>query len=588
MYYKTHNLCELSKKNIGERVTLTGWVDTRRDHGGVIFIDLRDRKGITQVVFNPENNEEVHNRAHKLRSEYVIKVNGIVTGREETNINSKMKTGEVEIFVDELEVLNESKTLPFEISDEISVNENLRLKYRYLDLRRKKMYNNLFKRSKMIKEIRDYLDLNEFLDIDTPILTKSTPEGARDFLTPSRLNKGEFYALPQSPQLFKQIMMISGVERYYQIAKCFRDEDLRADRQPEFTQVDIEMSFVTDEEIMNMMEELAKKITEKIIGKKIDYDFEKITYEDAMNKYGSDKPDLRFDLKLAELTDIAKECGFKVFRTVAEKGGLVRGINGKGAAKFSRKYLDDLTKYVGVYGAKGLAWIRINEDGSYTSPITKFFSEDEIKSIVKRMNGESGDILFFVADRAKVVYDSLGALRLKLGKDLGLIDESEYKFEWVVDFPLLEYNEEEKRYKAQHHPFTAIKEEDVKLLEKSPEKVRTVSYDMVLNGNEIGGGSLRIHQAELQKEVFKLLGLTEEEAEEKFGFFLEAFKYGAPPHGGIAFGLDRFLMVLLNEKSIREVIPFPKTQKGQCLMTEAPSRIELSQLRELNLKEIKK
>ncbi|OQY10782.1 MAG: aspartate--tRNA ligase [Fusobacteriia bacterium 4572_132] len=588
MYYKTHNLCELSKKNIGERVTLTGWVDTRRDHGGVIFIDLRDRKGITQVVFNPENNEEVHQRAHKLRSEYVIKIKGIVSERDKMNINSKMKTGEIEIFVDDLEVLNESQTLPFEISDEISVNENLRLKYRYLDIRRKKMYNNLLKRSKMLKEIRDYLDINEFLDIDTPILTKSTPEGARDFLTPSRLNKGEFYALPQSPQLFKQIMMISGIERYYQIAKCFRDEDLRADRQPEFTQVDIEMSFVTDEEIMDMMEELAKKVTEKVIGKKIDYKFEKITYEEAMNKYGSDKPDLRFDLELSELTDIAKECGFKVFRTVAEKGGLVRGINGKGAAKFSRKYLDDLTKYVGVYGAKGLAWIRINEDGTYTSPITKFFSEDEIESIVKRMNGESGDILFFVADRAKVVYDSLGALRLKLGKDLGLIDEEEYKFGWVVDFPLLEYSEEEKRYKAQHHPFTAIKEEDIDLLEKSPEKVRTVSYDMVLNGHEIGGGSLRIHQGEIQNKIFNLLGLTQEEADEKFGFFLEAFKYGAPPHGGLAFGLDRFLMVLLNEKSIREVIPFPKTQKGQCLMTEAPSRIELTQLRELNLKEIKK
>ncbi|BDU50145.1 aspartate--tRNA ligase [Haliovirga abyssi] len=585
MYYRTHALNELSKKNIGEKVTLSGWINTRRDHGGVIFIDLRDRTGMTQIVFNPEYNAEVHSKAHGLRSEYVLKVQGEVKARDEININPNLKTGEVEVFINELEILNKSEVLPFEIDDNTTVNENIRLKYRYLDMRKPKMYNNLLKRSKMINSMRNFFMEEDFLEVDTPVLTKSTPEGARDFLVPSRMNEGKFYALPQSPQLFKQILMVGGIERYYQIAKCFRDEDLRADRQPEFTQVDVELSFVTENEIMDMMEKLSKKIAKDVVDVDIDYKFEKLDYNIAMEKYGSDKPDTRFGLELVDLTDIAKECDFKVFRTVAQKGGLVKGINAKaGSGKLSRKIIDDLTKFVSIYGAKGLAWIKINEDGSYASVITKFFSEEQVEQLVKRMNGEPGDILFFVADKPKVVYDSLGNLRLQLGEKLDLINKDEYKFLWVVDFPLLEWSEEEKRYKAQHHPFTAIKSEDMDLMETAPEKIRTVSYDLVLNGNEVGGGSLRIHQEETQEKVFKLLGLEKEEAEEKFGFFLNAFKYGAPPHGGIAFGLDRFLMVLLKEQSIREVIPFPKTQKGQCLMTEAPSGVEFTQLRELNLK----
>ncbi len=585
MFYKTHNLGELRKKNIGEEVVLSGWVDTRRDHGGVIFIDLRDREGLTQIVFNPEYEKEVHEQAHKLRNEYVLKIKGEVKPRDDDKINPNLDTGEIEVFVNELEILNKSAVLPIEVSDSASLSENIRLKYRYLDLRRPKMYKNLLKRSQMLKTMRDTLEQEGFLDIDTPILTKSTPEGARDFLVPSRLTEGGFYALPQSPQLFKQILMISGVERYYQVAKCFRDEDLRADRQPEFTQLDIEMSFVTEEEIMETIEKLAKDVTKATVDKNIEYKFERLPYQEAMDRFGSDKPDTRFGLELCELTDIAKECDFKVFRTVAEKGGLVKGINAKGGAqKLSRKIIDDLTKYVGIYGAKGLAWIKINEDGTYSSVITKFFSEDQVEAIVKRMNGEPGDTLFFVADKPKVVYDALGSLRLKLGEIMELINNDEYKFLWVVDFPLLEWSEEDKRYKAQHHPFTAIKAEDFEMLNESPEKVRTVSYDLILNGSEIGGGSLRIHQEEVQEKVFEILGLSEEEAREKFGFFLDAFKYGAPPHGGIAFGVDRFLMVLLNEESIREVIPFPKTQKGQCLMTEAPGKVDLKQLKELNLK----
>lgn len=584
MFYKTHNLGELRKNNVGEEVVLSGWVDTRRDHGGVIFIDLRDREGFTQIVFNPEYQAQAHETAHKLRNEYVIKIKGEVKARDNENINPNIKTGEVEVFVKELEILNKAAVLPFEILDDVNLNENIRLKYRYLDLRRPKMYRNILKRSQMLKTMRDYLEKEGFLDIDTPVLTKSTPEGARDFLVPSRLSEGNFYALPQSPQLFKQILMIGGIERYYQVAKCFRDEDLRADRQPEFTQLDIEMSFVTADELMETIEKLAKEVTKSVIGVDVNYKFEKLPYKEAMERYGSDKPDTRFGIELVELTDIAKECDFKVFKTVAEKGGLVKGINAKGGAQaLSRKIIDDLTKFIGIYGAKGLAWIKINEDGTYSSVITKFFSEEQVEAMVKRMNGEPGDVLFFVADKPKVVYDSLGNLRLQIGEIMNLINKDEYKFLWVVDFPLLEWNEEEKRYKAQHHPFTAIKKEDFDYIDTTPEKARTVSYDLVLNGSEIGGGSLRIHQEEVQQKVFELLGLSFEEAREKFGFFLDAFKYGAPPHGGIAFGVDRFLMMLLREDSIREVIPFPKTQKGQCLMTEAPSNVELKQLKELHL-----
>lgn len=585
MHYKTHNLGSLNKSNIGEKVVLSGWVDTRRDHGGVIFVDLRDREGITQVVFNPEYNDVAHGIAHSIRNEFVIKVEGTVKARDEHNVNPKLKTGEIEVFADKLEILNKSDALPFEISDSSNINENTRLKYRYLDIRRPSMYNNIFKRSKMLKVMRDYLYEMGFLDIDTPVLAKPTPEGAREFIVPSRLNEGKFYTLPQSPQLFKQILMVAGVERYFQIAKCFRDEDLRADRQPEFTQLDIETSFLTGDEFMDIIEELAKRVTKEIAGVDVNYKFEKLPYRDAMEFYGSDKPDLRFDLKLCDLTEIARHCNFQVFKNVVEKGGIVKGINAKnGAAHLSRKEIDELTGFVNIYGAKGLAWIKINEDGTYTSVITKFFSPEEVDAIVKKMDGQPNDILFFVADKTKVVYDSLGNLRLKLGKALNLIDENEYKFLWVVDFPLLEWSEEEKRHKAQHHPFTAIKEEDMPLLDSAPEKARTVTYDIVLNGSEIGGGSMRIYRDDIQKRVFNLLGLTEQEAADKFGFFLEAFKYGAPPHGGLAFGVDRFLMMLLKQESIREVIPFPKTQKGQCLMTEAPGDIEASQLKEVNLK----
>jgi len=584
MHYRTHNLGELRSENIGEEVVLSGWVHNNRNLGGLIFIDLRDRHGISQVIFNPEEvSKELCELAQSLKYEYVIKVKGIV--RERFSKNPNIPTGDIEVFAKELEIINKSEVLPFEISDEINLNENIRLKYRYLDIRRNKMLNNITKRNKMLFSMREFLNTEEFLDIDTPILTKSTPEGARDFLVPSRTNEGKFFALPQSPQLFKQLLMIGGVERYYQVAKCFRDEDLRADRQLEFTQLDVEMSFITQEEFMNIMEKLAKKVMKDVNGIDIDYNFDRMSYADAMDKYGSDKPDTRFDMEIVDLKEIALNCEFKAFRDTVEQGGMLRGLNAKGAqSKYSRKAIDELTDFVKIYGAKGLAYIKIEENGEIKSPISKFFSEEEIKSIIEKMQGQNGDMLFFIADKSKVVYDSLGALRLKLGKELGLINEDEFKFLWVIDFPLLEWSEEENRYKAQHHPFTAIKEEDMHLLETNPEKVRTVSYDMVLNGYEIGGGSIRIHREDIQAKIFKLLGLSQEEAQEKFGFFLEAFKYGAPPHGGMAYGVDRFLMVMLKETSIRDVIPFPKTNKGQCLMTEAPGRVEEEQLQELKLK----
>jgi aspartyl-tRNA synthetase len=584
MYYRTHNLGELRSGNIGEEVVLSGWVDNNRDLGGLIFVDLRDRNGITQVVFNPEEvSKELCDLAHSLKYEFVVKIKGIV--KERFSKNPNMPTGDVEVFASELEIINKSAVLPFEISDDVNLSESMRLKYRYLDIRRPRMLNNIMKRNAMLFSMREYLNGEGFLDIDTPILTKSTPEGARDFLVPSRTNEGKFFALPQSPQLFKQILMISGVEKYYQIAKCFRDEDLRADRQLEFTQLDIEMSFITQEEFMENMEKLAKKVIKDVTGTEINYTFDRLTYEDAMNRYGSDKPDTRFDMEIKDLSALAAECSFKAFKSTVEEGGLLRGLNAKNAAdKYSRKAIDELTEFVKIYGAKGLAYIKIDENGEVKSPIAKFFDDQEMAEILRVMEAEKGDMLFFVADKAKVVYDSLGALRLKLGKELGLINENEFKFLWVVDFPLLEWSEEENRYKAQHHPFTAIKEEDIYLLESEPEKVRTVSYDMVLNGYEIGGGSIRIHQEEVQAKIFKLLGLSEEEAKEKFGFFLEAFRYGAPPHGGMAYGVDRFLMVMLKESSIRDVIPFPKTNKGQCLMTEAPGRVEDEQLDELKLK----
>jgi aspartyl-tRNA synthetase len=585
MIYRTHNLGELRKEDIGKKITLSGWVSTKRDLGGLTFIDLRDREGITQIIFNPEEVEaSIAEKAQKIRTEAVIKITGEV--RERYSKNPNMATGDIEVFAESLDILNNCDVLPFQISGEDNLSENMRLKYRYLDLRKPRMTRNLKMRHKMLMAIRNYMDEKGFLDVDTPILTKSTPEGARDFLVPSRTNSGDFYALPQSPQLFKQLLMISGVEKYYQIAKCFRDEDLRSDRQPEFTQLDIEMSFVEMEDIINEIEGLAKRVFKNVTEESADYEFQRMEYAEAMERFGSDKPDIRFGLELKELTDIMKTCGFKAFAGVANSGGLVKAVVAPGSAEnFSRKVLGEYEDYVKTYfGAKGLAWIKITEDGM-NSPIAKFFSEEEKASILERTGAVVGDVIMIIADKAKVVYDGLGALRLKLGKDLDLINNDEYKFLWIVDFPMFEWSEEEERYKAQHHPFTSIKAEDMEaFMAGEMDKVRTNSYDLVLNGSEIGGGSIRIHDPEIQAKVFERLGLSQEEAREKFGFFIDAFKYGAPPHGGLAFGIDRWLMVMLKETSIRDVIPFPKTNKGQCLMTEAPSKVEEDQLEELYLK----
>jgi aspartyl-tRNA synthetase len=583
-YYRTHNLGELRASNIGETVTLSGWVDTKRDLGGLTFIDLRDREGKTQIVFHTDVADvSVVERAQKLKNESVIKVTGIVKERQSKNAN--ISTGDIEVFVTDLEILNNCDVLPFQISSDENLSENIRLKYRYLDLRRSQMTRNLKMRHRMIMSIRNYMDEKGFLDVDTPILTKSTPEGARDFLVPSRTNPGDFYALPQSPQLFKQLLMISGVEKYFQIAKCFRDEDLRADRQPEFTQLDIEMSFIEQKDIMNEIEGLAKRVFNNVTGESADYEFPRMPYAEAMERFGSDKPDTRFAVELKDLTDIMATCGFKGFKSAVEAGGIVKAVVAPGVAEqFSRKILTEYEDYAKTYfGAKGMAWIKLTEEG-VNSPIAKFFTEEEMKAIIERTEAKVGDVIMIVADRAKVVYGALGAVRLKLGKELGLINNDEFKFLWVVDFPMFEYDDEEQRYKAQHHPFTSIKEEDMQLfLDGEMDAVRTNSYDLVLNGSEIGGGSIRIFNPEIQSKVFEKLGLSKEEAQEKFGFFIDAFKYGAPPHGGLAFGIDRWLMVMLKEQSIRDVIPFPKTNKGQCLMTEAPSKVDDKQLEELYL-----
>lgn len=582
MIYRTHNLGELRKENIGEKVTLSGWVDTKRDLGGLTFIDLRDREGITQIVFHTDvADTAVVEAAQKLKTESVIRIEGEVRERFSKNMN--IPTGEIEVFATALTVLNSCETLPFQISD-TGLNENTRLKYRYLDLRRPQMIHNLKMRHKMIMAIRNYMDKAGFMDVDTPLLTKSTPEGARDFLVPSRTNEGQFYALPQSPQLFKQLLMIAGVEKYFQIAKCFRDEDLRADRQPEFTQLDIEMSFVELEDVTRIIEGLAKTVFTAVTGETADYEFPKMEYREAMERYGSDKPDTRFGVELKDLTDIAAHCGFKAFSSTVENGGLVKAVVAPGVAEtFSRKILSDYEEYVKRYfGAKGMAWIKVTADG-VNSPIAKFFSEEEIKAIIERTEANVGDVIIIVADKPKVVYASLGAVRLRLGKELELYNKDEFKFLWIVHFPMFEYDEEEGRYKAEHHPFTSIMDEDMDKFLAGEMDIRTNTYDLVLNGNEIGGGSIRIHNPQVQEKVFEKLGLSQEQAREKFGFFVDAFKYGAPPHGGLAFGVDRWLMVMLKENSIRDVIPFPKTNKGQCLMTEAPGFVEKEQLEELYL-----
>ena len=587
MVYRTHNLGELKSKNIGEVVTLSGWVDTKRNVStSLTFIDLRDREGKTQIVFNNELlSEKVLEEVQKLKSESVIRVVGEVKERSNKNLN--IPTGEIEVFAKEIEILNACDTLPFQISGiDDNLSENMRLTYRYLDIRRSKMLNNLKMRHRMIMSIRNYMDKAGFLDIDTPVLTKSTPEGARDFLVPSRTNPGTFYALPQSPQLFKQLLMIGGVEKYFQIAKCFRDEDLRADRQPEFTQLDIEMSFVEKEDVMNEIEGLAKYVFKNVTGEEANYTFQRMPYAEAMDRFGSDKPDLRFGVELKDLSDIVKNSSFNAFSSTVQNGGLVKAVVAPNAnEKFSRKIISEYEEYVKTYfGAKGLAYIKFTADG-ITSPIAKFLSEEEMKAIIDKTEAKTGDVIFIVADKKKVVVSALGALRLKIGKDLDLINKDDFKFLWVVDFPMFDYDEEEQRYKAEHHPFTSIKAEDLdKFLAGQTEDIRTNTYDLVLNGSEIGGGSIRIFNPKIQSMVFDRLGLSQEEAKAKFGFFLDAFKYGAPPHGGLAFGIDRWLMVMLKEESIRDVIPFPKTNKGQCLMTEAPNTVDEKQLEELFIK----
>ena len=587
MVYRTHNLGELRVKNIGEVVTLSGWVDTKRNVStSLTFIDLRDREGKTQIVFNNELlSEKVLEEVQKLKSESVIRVVGEV--KERSNKNPNIPTGEIEVFAKEIEILNACDTLPFQISGiDDNLSENMRLTYRYLDIRRSKMLNNLKMRHRMIMSIRNYMDKADFLDVDTPVLTKSTPEGARDFLVPSRTNPGTFYALPQSPQLFKQLLMIGGVEKYFQIAKCFRDEDLRADRQPEFTQLDIEMSFVEKEDVMNEIEGLAKYVFKNVTGEEANYTFQRMPYAEAMDRFGSDKPDLRFGVELKDLSDIVKNSSFNAFSSTVQNGGLVKAVVAPNAnEKFSRKVISEYEEYVKTYfGAKGLAYIKLTADG-ITSPIAKFLSEEEMKAIIEKTEAKMGDVIFIVADKKKVVASALGALRLKIGKDLDLINKDDFKFLWVVDFPMFDYDEEEQRYKAEHHPFTSIKAEDLdKFLAGQTEDIRTNTYDLVLNGSEIGGGSIRIFNPQIQSMVFDRLGLSQEEAKAKFGFFLDAFKYGAPPHGGLAFGIDRWLMVMLKEESIRDVIPFPKTNKGQCLMTEAPNTVDDKQLEELFIK----
>ena len=573
--YRDYKLNELRMENIGEEVTLSGWISKVRDLGHFVFIDLRDRYGVTQILLNEEvSGSELFEEAKKYKNEWVLKVTGIVAERSSKNKN--IPTGDIEIEAKKIEVLSRAKQLPFEISETGNLSENMRLTYRYLDIRRPKMLNNIIKRNDMLFSIRKFMNENGFLDVDTPILAKATPEGARDFIVPSRTNKGDFYALPQSPQLFKQILMVSGIDKYYQLAKCFRDEDLRADRQPEFTQLDVEMSFVEQEDVISMAEELTKTVFKDVTGIEITEKFPQMSYDDAMNFYGSDKPDLRFDMKLIDLSEETADCGFGVFENALKDGGNVKAIVAPNAEKFSRKYIKDLEDYVKTYfKAKGLAYIKMNENGEINSPIAKFFSEEKLAQIIEKLGIKNNEVALILADKYKVVHDGLGALRLKLGEELELIDKNAFKFLWVVDFPMFEWSEEENRYKAQHHPFTSIKEEDRKYLDMNElAKIKTDSYDIVLNGYEIGGGSIRIHDEDLQAKVFEKLGFSQEELEDKFGFFLEVLKYGVPPHGGLAYGIDRWLMAMLREDSIKEVIPFPKTNKGQDLMTGAPAGIE--------------
>ena len=580
---RTHYCGELSEKHLGQDVVLTGWVQRRRDHGGLVFIDLRDRTGLVQVVFNPQEDPETHERSHSVRSEYVLAVKGRVRERPSDMINPKLDTGYIEVFINHLRVLNTAQTPPFMIEDYLDVSEAVRLKYRYLDLRRPANQNNLILRHRAAHAARNFLNQAGFIEVETPFLTKSTPEGARDYLVPSRISQGKFYALPQSPQLFKQLLMVAGMDRYYQIVRCFRDEDLRADRQPEFTQIDLEMSFIEEEDIYQLMEEFMVAIFKETLGVDLHRPFPRLTYKEVISRFGVDRPDYRFGLELVDVTEIVAHTEFKLFAQQAAGGGLVKAINAKGCSGFSRKHLDDLTDFAKVYGAKGLAWIKINPDG-WQSPIAKFFSEEEKAGLIKALDIEPGDLVFFSADQPTVVHEVLGQLRLKLGRDLNLAADDDFRFMWVTEFPMFEYSAEEKRLTAMHHPFTSPLEEDLERLETAPETVHSRAYDLVLNGSEIGGGSIRIHRPDVQQRVFKALGIGEEEAQKKFGFLIEALDYGAPPHGGLAFGFDRLVMFLAGTNSIRDVIAFPKTQKATCLLTEAPSEVDRAQLLELALR----
>ncbi|MCY1609199.1 aspartate--tRNA ligase [Staphylococcus pettenkoferi] len=575
----------ITEEYLEQEVTLKGWVHNRRDLGGLIFVDLRDREGHVQIVFNPSFSEEALQVAETVRSEYVVEVQGVVKKRDPETVNPKIKTGNVEVQVSNIEIINKSQTPPFAINEEnINVDENVRLKYRYLDLRRQELAQTFKMRHQTTKSIREYLDGAGFYDVETPVLTKSTPEGARDYLVPSRVHEGEFYALPQSPQIFKQLLMISGFDKYYQIVKCFRDEDLRADRQPEFTQVDIEMSFVDQEDVIEMGEELLQKIVKDVKGVELEGAFPRMTYAEAMSRYGSDKPDTRFGMELIDVSELGETMDFKVFSNAVNSGGQVKAIVVEGAAdKYTRKDIDKLMEFVNIYGAKGLAWVKVTDEG-LNGPIARFFEEEHVSRLSELTQAKSGDIVFFVADSVKVVAQSLGALRLKLARELDLIDESKLNFLWVTDWPLLEYDEDAKRYVAAHHPFTSPKEKDIAKLDSEPENAQANAYDIVLNGYELGGGSIRIHNEDLQAKMFEVLGFTEEQAREQFGFLLDAFKYGAPPHGGIALGLDRLVMLLTGRTNLRDTIAFPKTASATCLLTDAPSEVSDKQLDELSLR----